>query len=90
MRLRVRPEAFADILDTARWYEARRAGLGAAFVEEVHAAFGRIEAGPLRYAVVHGAFRRAFAAFRFRSTSVATAPTLLFSPSSTSAAHGAF
>jgi plasmid stabilization system protein ParE len=60
MTLRVRPEAVADIVDAARWYETRGVGLGVSFVEEVHAAFERIEAGPLRYAVVHASFRRAF------------------------------
>lgn len=60
MTLRVRPEAVADIVDAARWYETHGVGLGVSFVEEVHAAFERIEAGPLRYAVVHASFRRAF------------------------------
>lgn len=60
MTLRVRPEAKTDITDAARWYEARQPNLGASFVEEVHVAFGRIEAGPLRYAIAHGSLRRAF------------------------------
>lgn len=42
MTLRVRPEARADILDAARWYEDRQPGLGEAFVGEIDAVFHRI------------------------------------------------
>jgi toxin ParE1/3/4 len=57
MTLRVRPEARADILDAARWYEAREPGLGAALVAEVDAVFQRIERGPLRFRVVYRGLR---------------------------------
>lgn len=59
MTLRVRPEAVTDIAEAALWYQARQAELGAALVDEVDAAFARIERGPLRYAAVHGPLRRA-------------------------------
>lgn len=59
MTVRVRPEAQNDILAAALWYAVRQPGLGAIFVDEVDATFQRIESGPLRYAVVHGRFRRA-------------------------------
>ena len=34
-RVVVRPEVEQDIADAAGWYEARQAGLGAEFVEEI-------------------------------------------------------
>ena len=57
MTLRVRPEARADILDAARWYEDREPGLGAALVAEVEAIFQRVERGPLRYRFAYRGLR---------------------------------
>ena len=57
--LRVRPEAKADMLEAARWYEQREVGVGIALVAEVEALFQRIEHGPARYRLAYGALRRA-------------------------------
>ena len=59
MTVRLRPEAQRDVQDAARWYEDREAGLGAAVVEEVGAAFRRIDTGPERYPVSYRGLRRA-------------------------------
>jgi toxin ParE1/3/4 len=57
MTLRVHPEARADILDAARWYETREPGLGNAFVAEMDAVFLRIERGPQRYRIAYRGLR---------------------------------
>lgn len=57
MRLRVRPEAEGDILDAADWYEERGPGLGAEFVAEIDAVFGRIAQGPDRFRRAQGNVR---------------------------------
>ncbi len=59
MTIRLRPEAQRDIQDAAQWYEDREAGLGTAVIEEIDAAFRRIEAGPERYPVSYRGLRRA-------------------------------
>jgi hypothetical protein len=41
LRLIVRPEAEADILEAALWYESREAGLGLELTSEIHAAIER-------------------------------------------------
>jgi plasmid stabilization system protein ParE len=58
MTLRVRPEAHADILEAAQWYEERQQGLGIAFVHEVDRALLRIDQGPERYAISYRNLRR--------------------------------
>ena len=59
--LRVEPEAEADVLAAAEWYEARRVGLGADFVGAFAACLAAISEAPARHAQVQGydAFRRA-------------------------------
>lgn len=57
MTLRVRPEAEGDILDAAVWYDERGPGLGAEFVAEIDAVFGRIAQGPDRFRVWQGNVR---------------------------------
>ena len=47
--LEVRPEAELDLLEAASWYDGEREGLGTEFLAELHAAFTRIEEGPLRF-----------------------------------------
>ena len=51
-RLFVRKAAKADLAEAFAWYEARRAGLGHAFADEVAVAFAAIEEQPLRYPVM--------------------------------------
>ena len=57
MTLRVRPEARADILDAARWYNEREVGLGASFISQVEAVFLRIERGSLRFRIAYRGLR---------------------------------
>ncbi len=59
MTLRIRPEARLEILQAARWYEEREAGLSAAFIAELDAAFMRLELGQEQYQVLHRNLRRA-------------------------------
>jgi len=59
VRLEVRPEAELDVLHAASWYDRGRESLGSEFVNELRATFARIEAGPLRFPLVFGNFRRA-------------------------------
>ncbi len=54
MSLRLRPEARSDLRQAMAWYEEREPGLGAIFLAEADAAFGRIAAHPVRYADMHG------------------------------------
>ena len=48
-RLILRPEAEADIVEAALWYEAHEPGLGWAFTSEIHAATDRALQTPLFY-----------------------------------------
>lgn len=59
MSLRVGPEARLEILETARWYEEREAGLGTKFIAELDKALKRLELGPERYQVLYREMRRA-------------------------------
>ena len=49
MRLLIHPEASADIREEAEYYEAKQAGLGLAFLEEVDSAIESIMATPKAY-----------------------------------------
>lgn len=49
MKLRLRPEAQADILEAAEWYEERQSGRGIIFVTEIENLFRRIAEGPRRF-----------------------------------------
>ncbi len=51
-RLFVRRPARSDIAEAIGWYEARRAGLGHEFAEELSAIFTAIEEQPRRFPVV--------------------------------------
>jgi len=59
MTLLVRPEASHDILEAARWYEARREGLGTEFVDTINATFEHIVAKPIRFTRTYRGLRRA-------------------------------
>jgi plasmid stabilization system protein ParE len=48
-RVVVRQEAEADILGAAAWYERQAAGLGGAFLDDVHAAIARVIDNPLAH-----------------------------------------
>ena len=59
IRLEVRPEAEFDALEAASWYDGERERLGTEFLAELRTTLARIEAGPLRFPLVFGEFRRA-------------------------------
>ena len=57
-RIVLRLAAAAELEDARLWYEERRAGLGADFIECVDEALERIDAAPLAHPRVHGEVRR--------------------------------
>jgi plasmid stabilization system protein ParE len=59
MRVVIDPDALAELDEAAEFYEAREAGLGEAFVEEVTAAIGRALAHPSAFAVMSPRAHRA-------------------------------
>jgi plasmid stabilization system protein ParE len=59
MRLIVRPEAEADLLQAFSWYEDQQLGLGHAFMDEVSRCLIAIDQRPLSFAAVNAPARRA-------------------------------
>jgi len=59
LRVRLRPEACAEIAHARDWYEARRAALGDEFVAEVDALLSKVAEHPAAYPRVRRAVRRA-------------------------------
>jgi plasmid stabilization system protein ParE len=59
MRLIIRPRAEWDIAQGFAWYESRRAGLGAEFLEEVTSVLESIQLESLRFPLTLGPLRRA-------------------------------
>jgi plasmid stabilization system protein ParE len=57
--VRLRPEAEADLLDAASWYERQLPGLGHRFLDQVEAVLSAISETPLMCAVLHRETRRA-------------------------------
>jgi hypothetical protein len=55
----VRPLAERDILDATTWYDLRRPGLGAEFLDTFEELQSRLERTPTIYPVVHRGVRRA-------------------------------
>ena len=55
----VKPEAAQDILDAARWYEDRRAGLGRKFQDSLDRVFRQIEVMPEAHRELYSQIRRA-------------------------------
>jgi plasmid stabilization system protein ParE len=58
LRVILRPEAQADLLETRDWYDQQELGLGMAFADSVDEAVARIEAMPQMYAIVFHNVRR--------------------------------
>jgi len=58
MRLTYHPEAEAEFLEAARFYERRTEGLGDRFLHELDAAIQSILIAPDRYRIVDGDVRR--------------------------------
>lgn len=48
-----RPQAEADILEAANWYDSQRSGLGSEFIDEVLAVFDALELSPLLHCRQH-------------------------------------
>lgn len=58
-RLAVRIEAELNALEAALWCEGERGGFGSGFLDELRAAFTRVEQAPLQFPVVSRSLRRA-------------------------------
>lgn len=58
MRIRLTPEARADVAEARRWYRERGAGLDARFIDALEACLDSISAHPERGAIVEGGIRR--------------------------------
>ena len=58
LRLVLRPQAEAELLEARDWYEARSPGLGAVFCAAVDVEMVAIAERPLAYPRVHGEMRR--------------------------------
>lgn len=58
-RLKNKPVVDADIEAAFQWYEGEEAELGYEFLEELRAAYQRIQNGPLKYQVLRSGIRRA-------------------------------
>ncbi len=56
--VRFNPEAEAEMIDAAAWYESQQADLGKRFLSSVQDAVNRIELKPQLYPVVEGEVRR--------------------------------
>jgi toxin ParE1/3/4 len=57
-RLLVRPEARADVAETAAWYEAQQQGLGREFLRAFRAATDPLRRNPFLYQIVFEEMRR--------------------------------
>ena len=57
-RLVLLPEAEADLMDTARWYEEQERGLGYEFLRAFRAATAPLRRNPFLYQIVEGEARR--------------------------------
>jgi plasmid stabilization system protein ParE len=58
-RLVFAPEAEQDVVESHRWYEAQRLGLGREFLNCVEATLEAIRRIPDMHSVIHKAYRRA-------------------------------
>jgi plasmid stabilization system protein ParE len=54
-----RPQAEDEVLQAREWYDARRAGLGREFAQEVDSLIARIVGNPVAFPRVHNETRRA-------------------------------
>ena len=55
---RVRPQAEAELLEAFRWYEERRPGLGATFLEQVERMFHRVHTRPTESPQIYKGVRK--------------------------------
>jgi plasmid stabilization system protein ParE len=54
------PNAEADLLESALWYESRQIGLGEKFTQKVESYFSRIQNNPLHFPLKKGNLREAY------------------------------
>jgi plasmid stabilization system protein ParE len=59
-RIENKPIVDSDVEAAFEWYEGEEPGLGYEFLDEVRAAYLRIQDGPLKYHVLGSGVRRAF------------------------------
>ncbi len=57
--IRLLPEAKAEFVDAADWYDRQRRGIGVDFVARVRGLLDRVAVEPQRHAVAHGDVRKA-------------------------------
>ena len=57
-RLVLLPEAEAELLDAARYYESRAEGLGLDFLSEIESALDSIASSPMTWPTIEGDLRR--------------------------------
>jgi toxin ParE1/3/4 len=58
MRVIYHPDAEAEVIEAAEFYESRVVGLGGEFLEAIDAAVDRTCADPFRYPILEDAIRR--------------------------------
>ncbi|MBW2185193.1 MAG: type II toxin-antitoxin system RelE/ParE family toxin [Deltaproteobacteria bacterium] len=59
LKLIIRPEAEAEMMEAFDWYEAQRAGLGAELLLSIDAAINAISRNPQQYPIVYKNLHRA-------------------------------
>jgi plasmid stabilization system protein ParE len=55
----IRPEAEAEVIETATWYEQKSQTLAARFVQEFRSTLAKVANNPLQYQIVEDDMRRA-------------------------------
>jgi plasmid stabilization system protein ParE len=58
MRVSYHPDAEAELVEAAQFYEARVPGLGSRFIDEFDASIEGLRTAPERWAIVEGDIRR--------------------------------
>ncbi|MDY0930099.1 type II toxin-antitoxin system RelE/ParE family toxin [Chryseobacterium sp. CFBP8996] len=58
--LSLSPNAEADLLESALWYESRQIGLGEKFTKKIEAYLSRIQNNPLHFPLKKGNLREAY------------------------------
>jgi toxin ParE1/3/4 len=56
-RLKVQPEAVADILEAVDWHERQQSGLGATLADEIRFGVRSLRINPLLYRIRHTQYR---------------------------------
>ena len=56
--VQIHPEAEAEMINSAKWYEQQQANLGKRFLSTVQDSFNRVEFNPLLFPLIDGDVRR--------------------------------